>query len=176
MHADHARSPSAVTRRTALAGLGSSGDALSTNAHQTATQAATATAIAGHPLVGTRIVGRNLDDPSEMTTINVLSADGGLIDPTVGAAGVWETTGERTANYTLTGFFMEGGGGYFLVRGLLEVDAAGETATAAYAGMAMAPDGTVLDREAPTIGRRSSSCNRWLGSRRGRPRPPPRRS
>jgi len=48
--------------------------------------------MATHPLVGTWIVDRNPADPSEMPTTNVLTADGGLIDPSVGAAGVWVAT------------------------------------------------------------------------------------
>jgi hypothetical protein len=47
-----------------------------------AAQDATPTPMAGHPLVGTWIVDRNPDDPTEIPTYNVLTADGGLIDPT----------------------------------------------------------------------------------------------
>ena len=64
--------------------------------------------MAGHPLVGTWIVDRNPADPTEMPTTNVFTADGGLIDPSVGAAGVWTATGERTADFTLIAIFAEG--------------------------------------------------------------------
>jgi hypothetical protein len=125
----------------------------STKAHE-----ATPDAMTSHPLVGTWIVDRNPADPTEMPTTNVLTADGGLIDPSVGAAGVWAATGERTAEFTLiaifeqgiavTGHQAEGGGSYFLVRGSLEVDAGGDTATATVSQTHVAPDGTVLDQMA----------------------------
>jgi hypothetical protein len=124
----------------------------------TEAQEATPDAMAGHPLVGTWIVDRNPADPSEMPTTNVITADGGLIDPSVGAAGVWAATGERTADFTLIAIFeqgmavtgrqAEGGGSYFVVRGSLEVDATGDTATATVSQTHVAPDGTVLDQMA----------------------------
>jgi hypothetical protein len=122
----------------------------------TSAQEATPSAMAGHPLVGTWIVDRNPADPTEMPTTNVLTADGGLIDPSVGAAGVWVATGERTADFTLIAIFEEGmavtgqptagGGSYFVVRGSLEVDATGDTATATVSQTHVTPDGTVLDQ------------------------------
>jgi hypothetical protein len=71
----------------------------------TSAQEATPDAMATHPLVGIWIVDRNPADPTEMPTTNVLTADGGLIDPSVGAAGVWVATGERTADFTLISIF-----------------------------------------------------------------------
>jgi hypothetical protein len=122
----------------------------------TEAQEATPDAMAGHPLVGTWIVDRNPADPTEMPTTNVLTADGGMIDPSVGAAGVWVATGERTADFTLIAIFEEGmavtgqqtqgGGSYFVVRGSLAVDAGGDTATATVSQTHVAPDGTVLDQ------------------------------
>ena len=102
--------------------------------------------MASHPLVGTWIVDRNPADPTEMPTTNVLTADGGLIDPTVGAAGVWVATGPDTANFTLTGTFAELGA-YFVVRGSIAVDAGGDTATASYSSTIVAADGTVMDQQ-----------------------------
>ena len=71
----------------------------------TRAQETTPDAMAGHPLVGTWIVDRNPADPSGMPTTNIITADGGLIDPSVGAAGVWAATGERTADFTLIALF-----------------------------------------------------------------------
>lgn len=105
-------------------------------------------AMTGHPLVGTWIVDRNPADPSEMPTTNVITADGGLIDPSVGAAGVWTVTGPDTADFTLIAIFAETGGSYFVVRGSLAVDAAGDSATATISQTHVAPDGTVLDQMA----------------------------
>jgi hypothetical protein len=101
--------------------------------------------MAGHPLVGTWIVDRNPDDPTEIPTYNVITADGGVIDPTVGGAGVWEATGPDTANFTLTGTIAELGG-YFVVRGILTADAGGETATASVSSTIVAADGTNMDQ------------------------------
>lgn len=124
----------------------------------TRAQDATPTTMAGHPLVGTWIVDRNPADPAEMPTTNVLTADGGLIDPSVGAAGVWTATGPETADFTLIAIFEQGmtvtgqptpdGSSYFVVRGSLAVDATGDTATATVSQTHVAPDGTVLDQMA----------------------------
>jgi hypothetical protein len=114
----------------------------------TEAQEASPDAMTGHPLIGTWIVDRNPADPSEMPTTNVITADGGLIDPSVGAAGVWTVTGPDTADFTLIAIFAEDGGSYFVVRGSLAVDAAGDTATATVSQTHVAPDGTVLDQMA----------------------------
>jgi hypothetical protein len=114
----------------------------------TGAQEASPDAMTGHPLVGTWIVDRNPADPSEMPTTNVITADGGLIDPSVGAAGVWTVTGPETADFTLIAIFAESGGSYFDVRGSLVVDAGGDTATATVSQTHVAADGTVLDQMA----------------------------
>jgi len=147
------RTTNRVSRRATLAGLGASGLslAMAATAHNAAAQEATPFPMAGHPLVGTWVVDRNPADPAEMPTTNVLTADGGLTDPSVGAAGVWAATGERTADFTLIAIFAELDS-YFLVRGTLEVDAAGDTATATASQTHVASDGTVLDQAEQTIG------------------------
>jgi len=141
------RPTTAVSRRTAIAGLsaGGAGLALAAITRKTAAQDATPAAMAGHPLVGTWIVDRNPADPSDMPTTNVLTADGGLTDPSVGAAGVWNATGERTADFTLIAIFAELNS-YFLVRGTLEADDTGDTATAMASQTHVSTDGTVLDQ------------------------------
>ncbi len=135
-----------ISRRAALAGLGASGlgVALAATTRPAAAQEATPFPMAGHPLVGAWVVDRNPADPTEIPTYNVITADGGVIDPTVGGAGVWEATGPDTANFTLTGTIAELGG-YFLVRGSLVVDAGGGTATASYSSTILAADGTTMD-------------------------------
>ncbi len=181
------RITASVSRRSALAGLGASGlgVALAATTRPASAQEATPFPMAGHPLVGSWIVDRNPDDPTEIPTYNVITADGGVIDPTVGGAGVWEPTGPDTANITLTGTIAEVGG-YFLVRGSLVVDAGGATATASYSSTILAADGTTMDeltrrRARPSTrgsgsNRRTPSGNRWPDSRHGHHRrPPPRR-
>jgi hypothetical protein len=140
------RTSDSLSRRTALAGISATGLglALAATAHHASAQEATPTTMAEHPLVGTWIVDRNPDDPTEIPTYNVLTADGGVIDPTQGGAGVWEATGPDTANFTLSGTIMELGA-YFLVRGSLVVDAGGGTATNSYSSTIVQADGTVLD-------------------------------
>jgi hypothetical protein len=114
-----------------------------------AAQDATPTAMASHPFVGTWIIG---DPTGGEPTTNIITADGGLIDPTVGAAGVWTATGERTADFTLIAIFAEDGGSYFLVRGSIEVDAGGDTATGTANATHVAANGTVLDKQAQGTG------------------------
>jgi hypothetical protein len=147
-----------LSRRTALGRSAALGAALGLGSRVAGVvaQEATPAAMAGHPLVGTWIVDRNPADPTEMPTTNVITADGGLIDPSVGAAGVWAATGPDTANFTLIAIFeqgmavtgqqTEGGSSYFIVRGSLAVDAGGDTATATVSQTHVAPDGTVLDQ------------------------------
>jgi hypothetical protein len=156
MKLDSVPSVSGLSRRAALGRAASVGVALGLGSSlgRAAAQEATPAAMAGHPLVGTWIVDRNPADPAEMPTTNVLTADGGLIDPSVGAAGVWVATGERTADFTLIAIFeqgmavtgqpAEGGGSYFVVRGSLAVDAGNDTATATVSQTQVASDGTVL--------------------------------
>src|SRR4051794_38775634 len=97
-----------VTRRTALAGLGAGGLglALAAASRPAAAQDATPIAMAGHPFVGTWVVDDSAD-PTDMPTTNIITADGGLIDPSIGAAGAWRATGERTADFTLIALVAE---------------------------------------------------------------------
>src|SRR3954452_20280665 len=118
---------SQLRRRSTLAGAGGAAAALGVGTVSRATAPdATPTAMAGHPFVGTWIIG---DPTGGEPTTNIITADGGLIDPTVGAAGVWTATGARTADYTLIAIVgvvgvhrTEGGGSYYLVRGSITVD------------------------------------------------------
>src|SRR5919112_3655547 len=160
MSGETLRTSSRWSRRSALGGVGAAavtlGLGLSSRIDRVAAQDATPTAMAGHPLVGTWIVDRNPADPAEMPTTNVITADGGVIDPSVGAAGVWAATGPDTADFTLIAIFEEGmavtgqqtqgGSSYFVVRGSLAVDAGGDPATATVSQTHVAPDGTVLDQ------------------------------
>lgn len=148
-------STSGLSRRAALGRVAAVGAALGLGSRlgRVAAQEATPSAMASHPLVGAWIVDRNPDDPTELPTTNVLTPDGLLIDPSVGVAGVWEATGERTGNFTLTAIFTEGGGGYAVAHGVIEVDAGGDTATVTYSDLAVSPDGTVLGQSEQNTGR-----------------------
>ncbi len=112
MPADPAR-PTAVTRRTALAGLsaGGIGVALAATARSASAQDA-ATVMANHPMVGTWLVGTTAND----LQLVHLDADGnmdfqGSVAPTVTDGvttyndpfmGVWEPDGERGIHVTFT--------------------------------------------------------------------------
>ncbi len=134
----------AVSRRSALAGLGAGGLGLALAARGATAQDATPTSLAGHLFVGTWIVDRNPDDPTEIPTYNVVTSDGTIIDPTVGGVGVWETTGPTSANFTLTGTITELSA-YFLVRASVTVDEGGGSATATYSSTLVAADGTIME-------------------------------
>lgn len=135
-----------ISRRSALAGLGAGGLGLAlTNAvHPANAQDASPTALASHPFVGTWIVDRDPNDPTEIPTYNVVTSDGTIIDPTVGGVGVWEATGPNTANFTLTGTIIELNA-YFLVRSSITIDADGGYATNNYSSTIVAADGTVME-------------------------------
>jgi hypothetical protein len=138
---------SRLTRRAALGGIsaGAAAVGLGTTSRVAAQDAQSE--MAGHPFVGTWVV-YDPADSAGMPTTNIITADGGLIDPTIGAAGVWTATGGRTADFTLIALLGEDGGSYFLVRGSITVDAGGDTASNTASATHVAPDGTVLDEMA----------------------------
>ena len=118
-----------VSRRSALAGLGAGGLGLTlaTMVHPAAAQDATPSPMAGHPMVGTWVVDRDLTTTTDAPSVVVYTADGGLLDPSQGVAGAWQVTGPRSAAWTLIQFVQEGAGGYVAVRSTGEVDAGGST-------------------------------------------------
>jgi hypothetical protein len=136
-----------VSRRTTIAGLLTASLAFVASRLGVSAQEASPIAMAGHPMVGTWIVDRVVDIPNDPPTTNVLTADGGLADSTAGADGVWEATGPNTANYTLIVIDARAGT-YTMIRGSLEVDATGDTATASYSRTVVAAGGTVVDQQA----------------------------
>lgn len=135
---------SSMSRRTALAGLGAGalGVSLATAHHATA-QDATPSVMAAHPIVGTWIIDRDITTATEAPSIVVVTADGGVIDPSMGVAGAWQATGERTVLWTLVGI-LPGNQGTIVVRSTPEVDETGMTLTGTASGTIVAPDGTVI--------------------------------
>jgi len=140
---DPTRSPSAITRRTALAGLGAGGLGLALATRPAAAQDATPAAMAGHPLVGTWIVDPEPDNPANVPSLVTYSSDGIVIDPVAGFAGSWEPTGPTTAVFTLSGIPGDGSGGYIAIRGPIEIDEATDTTTGPYTVTIVGADGTV---------------------------------
>jgi hypothetical protein len=135
-----------VSRRTALAGLGAgaAGLALATTVRQAAAQDATPAPTAGHPIVGTWVIDRDVTSTTEVPVVVVFTADGGFIDPGQGVAGVWEPTGPRSAAKTIIPFVDGGAGGYAVVRATWEVDETGDTMSGPASVTVVAPDGTVV--------------------------------
>jgi hypothetical protein len=140
------RTTDALSRRTALAGLGATGLglALAAATHHASAQDATPTAMAGHPMVGTWIIDRSPGDPTDAVTAVVYTADGGWIDPLVGAAGTWQATGPHSAAWTAIGLVGGGAGGYFALRTSAEIDDAGMNFSGTASVTIVAPDGTVV--------------------------------
>ena len=96
-----------------------------------------------HPIVGTWIIDRDITTATEAPSIVVVTADGGVIDPSQGVAGAWQVTGERTVAWTLVGT-LPGNGGTIIVRSTGEVDETGMNMPGTYTVTIVAPDGSVM--------------------------------
>lgn len=113
----------------------------------TVAQQGTATT-AGHPLVGTWRL--TFADPHQPPTLDTFHADGTMTQigtPDDQGAGVWQATGDRTANVTIVFMNTDDKGNYqgtATVRATAEVDASGDAFTATYNVEGQAPDGTVV--------------------------------
>lgn len=137
-------SSSSISRRTALAGLGAGALGVSlAAAHHVSAQDATPGAMAAHPIVGTWIIDRDVTTATEAPSIVVVTADGGVIDPSQGVAGAWKATGERTIAWTLVGT-LPANEGTIVVRSTGEVDETGMSQTGTYTVTIVAPDGSVM--------------------------------
>lgn len=107
----------------------------------------TATATAGHPLVGAWVVDTEVDNPTNPPSFDTFAADGTLVN--IGSdgtsVGAWQATGPRTATFTFAGLTEGGrGGAIFIIRVDIEVAATGESFTATHSFTLAAPDGKVL--------------------------------
>jgi hypothetical protein len=100
--------------------------------------------MAGHPIVGTWIITRDITNTTQVPVVVVFTADGGFIDPGQGVAGVWESTGPRSGAITIIPFIEGGNGGYGVVRGTFDVDEGGGNLTGYSSITIVAPDGTVI--------------------------------
>jgi hypothetical protein len=137
------RTMSSLTRRTAIAGFGATGLGLALTAPAHA-QDATPIPMAGHPIIGTWLVDRQSDAVTDAPTINIMTADGAVIDPVFNVGGAWQEVGPRTAAATLYGVIDGGQGGYLVVRSLNEVDDTGMHIMGPYTVTIVAPGGTVV--------------------------------
>ena len=137
------RPTASVSRRSALAGLGAGGlgVAFAASPHGASAQDASPAAMAGHPIVGTWIITRDVTNTTQVPVVVIFTADGGFIDPGQGAAGAWETTGPHSAAMTIIPFI---GDGYGVVRATWEIDESGETMGGSAALTILGTDGTVM--------------------------------
>src|SRR4051812_2507103 len=110
----------AVTRRTAITGLGAGGlgMAMAVSSHHVSAQDATPAAMAGHPIIGTWIITRDINNTTQVPVVVAFTADGAFIDPGQAVAGVWEPTGSRSGGMTIIAFVNDDG--YGIVRGTFE--------------------------------------------------------
>jgi hypothetical protein len=141
-------SGSPVSRRTALAGLGAGGlgVAVTTAVRPAAAQDASPASMAGHPIVGTWIIVRDVTNTTEPPVVVVFTADGSFIDAYQGATGVWEATGPNSAAFTLIPFNgpPQATSGYAVVRGTWEIDDGGATMRGSANVTVLTPDGMVV--------------------------------
>ena len=110
-------------------------------------QDATPDAVAGHPLVGSWVV-IDVSEPGDTPSVTVFTGDGIVLDAAAegGAAGSWEPTGPRSAAVTFVVPVAEDEfAGSIIIRGTIEVDAAGDAFTSPYSYTVVAADGTVVD-------------------------------
>ncbi len=111
--------------------------------------------LASHPLVGTWVLDTNVDDPADAPEMIVVSADGGYISVDAEGTttvGVWEATGDWTANLTVStpqltsdGSF----GGTIVLRAAVEVEPSGNAFTATYTFELVWPDGAHTGEHGP---------------------------
>ncbi len=112
-------------------------------------QDATPAAAAGHPVVGSWLAYADIDDPANPPLLFVFHADGIYTEVDANGdpgAGVWETTGPRTAAVTIVHGVLadeDGGpGGIATIRASFEVAADGQRFTADYTVEFAGPDGS----------------------------------
>jgi hypothetical protein len=118
----------------------------------TIAQEGTPNAMADHPVVGAWRFDTNVDDPANPPSYAIFHADGTYTEshPTVGTGiGVWEPTGERTADLTIVfpdldpteaGFTR----GELTIHAAVEVDENGNVLTAPYTFEGTDLDGATL--------------------------------
>ncbi len=96
-------------------------------------QDATPQNFSGHPLIGSWVLDTDTEDPSNLPSLVMFTADGSYVEiasDRVDGLGTWAPTGETTATLTFWSVDDEQGG--FEIRANIEVAPDGQTLTATY--------------------------------------------
>jgi hypothetical protein len=155
MITDPPRSLSALTRRTALAGLGASGLAL---AARTPIASAQEVATEGHPLVGTWFLDNGTGNLTDALDTFIIHADGTYIEANADGTvrlGVWEATGPTTATLTIEAYSRDATGanlGAIIIRLTIELNPDGNSYTAEGTIELIRPDGSHSGQAGPATG------------------------
>ncbi len=106
--------------------------------------------LADHPLVGSWQLDVDTQDPTNPPSLGIFSSDGTYLETDFegSAVGVWEATGDHSANMTFW-FPADAEGGMAVVRASIDVADDGESFTAPYTLEFIAPDGTSSGQASP---------------------------
>jgi hypothetical protein len=151
------RTTSALTRRTAFAGLGAGGLGLAFGVG-TSSARAQDVAIQAHPLVGTWFLDNGTANLTDALDSFILHADGTYIEANADGTvrlGVWEATGPTTATLTIEAYSRDETGanlGAIIIRLLIELNPDGNSYTAEGTIELIAPDGSSSGQAGPATG------------------------
>ncbi len=157
MSTDATRSPSSLTRRTAVTGLGAGGLGLALGA-RTPDAAAQEVTTVGHALVGTWFLESSSANPTQAHDLFILHADGTYIEANADGSvrlGVWEPTGPTTATLTIVAYSRDAAGaslGGITIRLTITLNPDGNSYTAEGTIELTAPDGSTSGQAGPAMG------------------------
>jgi hypothetical protein len=147
----------AVTRRTAFAGLGAGGLGLALGARPLDAAAQDA-ATEGHALVGTWYLDVDATDPANALEMFILHADGTYVEANADGTvrlGAWEATGPTTANLTIVAYTKDEGGtnlGATMLRLAITLNPDGDSYSAEGTIELIRPDGSSSGQAGPVGG------------------------
>jgi hypothetical protein len=157
MSNDATRSPSALTRRTAVAGLGAGGLGLALGA-RTPDAAAEGFSTQAHPLVGTWFLDNGSANLTDALDTFSLHADGTYIEANADGTvrlGAWEATSAMTATLTIEAYSRDETGanlGAIIIRLTLQLNPDGTGYQAEGTIELIAPDGSRSGQAGPARG------------------------